>query len=336
MKQLLPLLLTAAALLTVLLFGGCAEGSSTDSGGEPFTVEDVSTEESDTAETTETTTVSRLTFTTAPAAESTETVTTTTTKPTVVGLWVLDSTVTEGIVQEKDETEEPPVAYRYVLQYDFAKNGKVTRIHPLYAYKEEGTWSYGEGGTERVIVTFPYHHLFNPIELPEELGFANDVLFSMDSPEGTDSYFRRVAELPEADPVRASEGKSRLSVAGYWECAWVSADDTQYTDKYKGVDVTAMKMEIELSGSCILHRYNSPEEYAAYSLIFLSDNSMELRLLRTKNTLSTIGQIEGTVQVKSGYLIWRYSDSVSYCFRSVTKDQFEKSLTGGVTVPEGN
>ncbi|MBQ5334984.1 MAG: hypothetical protein J6Z45_03465 [Oscillospiraceae bacterium] len=333
MKQLLPLLLTAAALLTLLLFGGCAEGSSTDSGGEPFTVEDVTAEESST--TTETT-HSSLVFTTAASTESSETVTTTTTKPTVVGLWVLDSTVTNGQVQEVDTSEEPPIAYRYVLQYDFAKNGKVSRIHPLYGYREEGTWSYGETGISRVILTFPYHHLFNPLEQPEELAFENGTLFSMEWPEGTDRYFKRVQELPEADPVRAADGKTRLAVSGYWECAWVNTGETQYTDQYQGVDVKSMKMEISLGGTCILHRNSSPEEYAAYSLIFLSDNSMELRLLRSKSTLSTIGQLEGTVQIKNGYLVWRYSDTVSYCFRSVTKEQFLNSLTGAVTVPEGN
>ena len=332
MNKLLPLLLTAAALLTVLLFGGCADGSSTDSGGEPFSVEEITTEES-TAATTRTT---ALSFTTAAPTESSETVTTTTTKPTVVGKWVLDSTVQDGKVSERDMSEEPPLAYRYELQYEFVKSGKAYRIHPLYDCREEGTWSYGEKGTDRVHAVFPYHPVFNPEEAEEVLCFENGNLFIKAPPAGTDYYFKRVEELPAADASRAAAGKARLAVTGYWECAWINADDTQYTDQYGGVPVTAMKMEIALTGECILHRNNSPEESAAYSLIYIPDGSMEMRLLRAKNRPGNIGQMEGSVQVRNGYLIWRYNDLISYCFRSVTREQFMQSLMSGAAVPEGN
>ncbi|MBR5405072.1 MAG: hypothetical protein IK107_02135 [Oscillospiraceae bacterium] len=334
MKQLLPLLLTAAALLTVLLFGGCADGSSTDSGGEPFQVESITTDL--TTALTSRTTQAETTVTTEPQTSS-ETVTTTTTKPTVVGKWVLDSTVQDGTVRYKDGSEHPPIAYRYTLQYEFTKSGKARRIHPLYAYSEEGTWSYGEKGTSRVTVEFPYHEQFNPLEEPEELCFEQGNLFTKAPPAGVDYYFARVSEFPEVDPVRAAEGKAALSVSGFWECAWVTADGETITDKYDGVDVRSVKMEIPLGGECILHRNNSPDEAAAYALVFLSDNSLELRLVRTKNPRSTIGQMEGTLELKKGYLVWRYNDSVVYCFRSISAEEFRKAmLLGSLNTPAAN
>lgn len=334
MKQLLPLLLTAAALLTVLLFGGCAEGSSTDSGGEPFQVESITTGQTTT--TASRTTATETTLTTELTTQSSETVTTTTTKPTVVGKWVLDCTAEEGHISYRDQSENPPIAYRYTLQYEFLKSGTVKRIHPLYGYTEEGTWSYGEHGTERVTAVFPYHQSFNPEEKPTALCFEAGKLFIKGTAGGTDYFFARVSEFPETDPVRAAEGKAALSVAGYWECAWINSDGEQITDKYQGAEVTSMKMEITLDGDCILHRNNSPDESAAYALIFLLDNTMELRLLRSKNPYSTIGQLEGSVQLRSGYLIWRYTDQLSYCFRSITKEQFLKATQSGVSVPSGN
>lgn len=335
MKHLLPLLLTAAALLTALLFGGCADGSSTDSGGEPFSVESITTEQT-TAPQTSRTTATETTVTTAPPESTTEPVTTTTTKPTVVGKWTLDSTVQDGRIRYRDETQVPPLAYRYTLQYEFTKTGKVSRIHPLYGFSEEGTWTYGETGTDRVIARFPVNQHFNPDGEPTELCFEHGNLFIKAPPAGADYYFTRVSEFPETDPVRAAEGRAELAVAGCWECAWVTADGEQYTDKYQGVDVSAMKMEIHLGGECILHRNNDPEESAAYSVIFLSDNNMELRLLRTKNPYSTIGQMEGTLQPRGSYLVWRYTDSISYCFRSIPQEQLDASLRSGTAVPPAN
>jgi hypothetical protein len=323
-----PLILPAVllAVLGLCLLTGCNESSAEESSGGGLAEVVSITAEQTTATTARRTTAATTETTTVTETDPEATATTTTTEPTVVGKWALDSVVELGKVLYKDTSVKPAVSYRMSLQLEFFKNGDVTRIHPLYGYSEYGTWYFTDDAHTRVLAEFPYNMQFNPEELPSEYCFEGGNLFVRSAPDVPALNFVRVASFAKPDDQRVEDGKAALSVAGCWSGAWVTTKDETLTDTFDGKTIAGMKMQIMLGGDCTYYEENNPRAVAVYSLQNLGGGVIDLVLKQTTNQNSTIGQIEGNIYEKNGYLIWKYSDEVVIAFRSVTEVEFNKAL----------
>ena len=320
MKRIRSLLCAACALV---LLTGCKDSSA----GEPFTLDSP-------AEITETETTVRTTAATASATTYTETATaapvTEATVPKeereVIGKWVLDSVVKDGTVRFRDTSYAPPLSYRQLTQVEFKKDGTFERIHPLYNYTEKGTWTHIAQDERIIRVTLPYDSFFYRSNEPLDFYFENYALFIKAEPGGEDYYFERVSSFPSPPAERAAAGKARMSIAGFWECAWITADKEQYTDEMDGIKIPSMKISVFPDGSFCYYTGNDPKTERAYSMNFLSDNTLELLFQHAANSNSTVGQSEGTVYKKNSYLVWHYDDHTVMSFRAITEDDFYTAL----------
>lgn len=328
MKRMLALL---SAALLLIPAAGC--GDSGSSHHEMFSLESVT----ETAEMTAETTTTAATETEAAASETSSTaVTSAITQPettaappekqTFIGKWVLDSTVKDGKVSYRDTALNPPMSYRQIEQVEFFENGKFERIHPLYGYTEYGTWDTVPEDIRIVRVSLPADLFFNPSGDSVDFYFEHGSLFIKAPPAGTDYYFDRVTSFPAPPAERAAAGAARMSLSGYWQGAWVTADNEQYTDEFNGVKIQSMRFKIEPAGDCCYYENDDPKTETAYNMNNLTNGTMELFLLRSPNPYSTVGQSEGTLSLKNGYLIWRYNDATVISFRSVGQSEFQKAL----------
>lgn len=335
MKTHSHLIFAPVMLLGLLLLTGCKDSSSSESSGGGLAEVVSITAETTTETTTETT--KRTTAppepeitTTAPPeeSESTSPTTTTTTEPTVVGKWALDSMVDTGKIIYKDTSVRPAISFRLTLQLEFDKKGNVTRTHPLYGYSETGTWYYSNNEHTRVIAEFPYSVQFNPEEEPALYCFENGNLFIIGDAGEPDYNFVRVANFAEPDEMLVENGRAAFSVAGYWEGAWVTTSEAQYYDYFEGRLISGMKMQITLGGDCTYYEENRPQAAAVYTVQNLGGGILDLLLRQSADNRGSPGQLEGSISINNGYLIWRYTDDVIMVFRSVTATDFNRALFG--------
>lgn len=315
--------LFCAACTIALLLTGCKDSSA----GEPFTLDSASEITETTTTTTARTTASATETTTYTETAATKTETTVPEEMReVIGKWVLDSVVQDGTVRFRDTAYTPPINYRQLVQVEFKKDGTFERLHPLYGYTETGTWTHIEEDERIIRVTLPYDTFFYNTSDPLDFYFENYALFIKAPPGGADYYFERVSSFPAPPTERAAAGRARMSIAGFWECAWITADGETYTDELDGVKIPTMKFVVLPEGNCRYYTGNDPKTERAYSTNYLSDNTMELLLARSPNANSTIGQVEGTVYKQKNFLIWRYDDHTVMSFRSITEDEFMTAL----------